>query len=127
VSYTPGRPITPEQREQLLNLQMCMFTMKNGRYVFKTLSNFPFMEYERDFETLDHAIEHAKEVLLQCGSDWNSHPRVDDLHAWLTEHVGVTGGSIEFPGERQQCREFMIKNGVEQEFFGSLNHATDSK
>jgi len=113
---------TPEERERLLNSQICMFLLVDGRYVFKTLSNFPFMEYERDFETLDQAIEHAKAVLIQCGSDWDKHPLADQLHAWLTEHVGLVGGSIEFPGDRNRCREFMIANGVESEFFKSLNH-----
>lgn len=113
--------MTPEQRELLLKLQMCSFNTHGTQYVFQTHSTFPFYDYKREFRTLAEAIDHAKEVLLECGGHWDGHPHSQELIPWIEQHI-ETGCTVEFVTDPERLRAFMLAKGVENEMFKRTNN-----
>lgn len=107
--------MTPEQRKLLSKLRYFDFIPTGTSVTFKSLYPFPGYVYERSFNTLVDAIEHAKIVVTKCGGIWEVQ-KIDPT-AWIVHNLGDNGCSVEIVCDPELYKKFMAENGVERDIF----------
>src|ERR1700737_2161952 len=103
---------TPEQLELLKNFRHFDFLPnEEGHCVLRSLYVFSSHQYDKQFDTVEEAIEHAKIVIAECGGTWE-HPKID-LSEWVISTFGERGCTVEILCDPELYKKFMVANGTE--------------